>query len=165
MDVRKLALVCVMIPLVTVMTIIFKIPIPATQGYFNFGDAGVILFGMLFGPYVGLITGGLGSSLADLLSGYAFYAPVTLLAKGVEGLIVGTIFMKFRNRSRILAYTSGPVGGIFMISSYFIFEDIFFGLGGALSELPWNILQILLGSVIAYSLFRVIYPLIRSVTI
>ena len=164
MDVRKLALVSVMIPLVTVMTIIFKIPIPATQGYFNFGDTGVILFGMLFGPYIGFITGGLGSSLADILSGYAFYAPVTLLAKGMEGLLVGIVFMKFRKRSRILAYTSGPVGGFFMVSSYFIFEGYFFGLGGALSELPWNILQALLGSIIAYSLFRIIYPLIESVT-
>ena len=159
MQVRSLALVSVMIPLVTVMTIIFKIPIPATQGYFNFGDAGVILVSMLFGPYVGLITGGLGSSLADILSGYSFYAPVTLLAKGTEGLLVGIIFTKFYKRSSLLAYTSGPIGGLFMISSYFIFEGYFFGIGGALGELPWNILQALFGSAIAYSLYKLLHPL------
>jgi uncharacterized membrane protein len=148
-----------MIPLVTVMTMVFRIPIPATQGYFNFGDAGVILLSMLFGPYVGLITGGLGSSLADILSGYSFYAPVTFLAKGIEGFIVGMIFAKLYKKSRILAYTSGPVGGLFMICSYFVFESYFFSIGNALVELPWNILQALFGSVIAYSLYKLLYPL------
>lgn len=167
MDVRKLALVSVMIPLITVLTMVFIIPIPATQGYFNFGDTGVILFGMLFGPYIGFITGGLGSSLAGILLGYSYYAPGTLLAKGGEGLLVGFIFTKFRKRSKILAYTSGPVGGLFMISWYFIYENFFlnFGLVRALSEVPSNILQALLGSVIAYSLFKVVYPLIERVTI
>jgi len=159
MRVRTLALVSVMIPLVTVMTMVFRIPIPATQGYFNFGDAGVILLSMLFGPYVGLITGGLGSSLADILSGYSFYAPVTFLAKGIEGFIVGMIFAKLYKKSRILAYTSGPVGGLFMICSYFVFESYFFSIGNALVELPWNILQALFGSVIAYSLYKLLYPL------
>ncbi len=162
MQVRTLALVSVMIPLVTVMTIIFKIPIPATQGYFNFGDAGVILVSMLFGPYVGLITGGLGSSLADILSGYSFYAPVTFVAKGIEGLIVGLIFMRFYKESKLLAYSSGPLGGFFMIASYFVFESYFFAIGGALAELPWNILQALLGSVIAYTLYNVVHPTMES---
>ena len=159
MQVRTLALVSVMIPLVTVMTMIFKIPIPVTQGYFNFGDAGVILVSMLFGPYVGLIAGGLGSSLADILSGYSFYAPATFLAKGIEGFIVGMIFTKLYKKSRLLAYTSGPVGGLFMICSYFVFESYFFSIANALVELPWNILQALFGSAIAYSLYKLLHPL------
>jgi len=159
--VKVLALVSVMTPLVTVMTMIFKIPIPATQGYFNFGDAGVILIGMFFGPYVGLITGGLGSSLADILSGYSFYAPVTFFAKGVEGFIAGMIFTKFYNKSKPLAYVSGPAGGLFMISSYFAFESYFFSIGNALVELPWNVLQALFGSMIAYSLHRLLFPILH----
>ncbi|MEM3403408.1 MAG: ECF transporter S component [Nitrososphaeria archaeon] len=162
MRVKLLALVSVMTPLVTVMTMIFKIPIPATQGYFNFGDAGVMLLSMLFGPYVGLIAGGLGSSLADILSGYSFYAPVTFFAKGVEGFIVGVIFAKFYKKSKLLAYTSGPVGGLFMISSYFIFESYFFSIGNALVELPWNILQALFGSMIAYSLYKLLFPILHQ---
>jgi uncharacterized membrane protein len=158
MNVKTVALVSVMIPLVTVMTMVFRIPVPATQGYFNFGDSGVILVSMLFGPYVGLISGGLGSSLADILSGYSFYAPITFLAKGVEGFIVGVIFTGFHKRSKLLAYASGPLGGLFMVSSYFFFQTYFFGIGGALAELPWNVLQALLGSAIAYAVHRFVYP-------
>ena len=79
----------------------------------------VILTGMLYGSYVGLIAGGIGSSLADILSGYYAYAPVTL-AKGLEGFIVGIIFTRFRAKSRLLAYSCGIIGGLFMVLSYFL---------------------------------------------
>lgn len=55
------------------------------KGYVNIGDTVVLLSGVLFGPLTGLAAGGLGSALADLLLGYGFWAPWTLLIKGLEG--------------------------------------------------------------------------------
>ena len=162
MRVRTVALVSVMIPLVTVITMFFRIPIPATEGYFNFGDSAVILVSMLLGPYVGLLAGGLGSSLADIISGYAFYAPATFVAKSLEGFIVGTIFAKFYKKSKPVAYMSGPIGGVFMILSYFSFESYFLGVVAALVELPLNVLQALLGSAIAYLLYNLVHPLVAK---
>lgn len=143
---------------------LIRVPIPATQGYFNFGDAAVILVSMLFGPYVGLIAGGVGSSLADIISGFSNYALVTLFAKGMEGLVAGAIFRRLHKKSRFLFYLSGPVGGLLMISSYFVFESYFFSLGNALVELPLNILQVVLGSIISYMLYALVYPLLTKVS-
>jgi uncharacterized membrane protein len=115
---------------------------------------------MLFGPYVGFVSGGLGSALADVLSNYTFYAPITFAAKGLEGFVVAVAFERLRKRSRLLSYSCGPIGGLFMISSYFVFEYVFFGLGGALSELPFNVLQAVFGSAIAYILYGLVHPML-----
>ena len=77
--------------LICVLTIIISIPIPATQGFINIGDAGVMICGLLFGPVIGGLSGGIGSSLADILLGYTIYAPGTLIIKGLEGFLVGII--------------------------------------------------------------------------
>jgi len=49
---------------------------------------------LLFGPIVGGIAGGFGSMLADLILGYAHYAPATLVIKASEGLLVGFLGRK-----------------------------------------------------------------------
>jgi energy-coupling factor transport system substrate-specific component len=51
----------------------------------------VFLFGLAFGPIVGFITGALGNTLADLLSGYGFW-PWWGLGNGLMGLVAG-LFM------------------------------------------------------------------------
>jgi len=77
--------------LVTLATVSLQVSIPATQGYFNLGETMVYTFALLFGPRVGMIAGGIGSALADLITGYLPYAPATLVIKGVEGYIVGRL--------------------------------------------------------------------------
>jgi len=77
------------IGLVALATISLQVSIPATQGYFNLGETMVYTFALLFGPKVGLIAGGIGSALADLITGYLPYAPATLVIKALEGYIVG----------------------------------------------------------------------------
>ena len=67
---RELAASAIMAALVCVATMIIQFPIPATQGFFNVGDAMVIVAALTFGPVVGAIAGGLGSSLADFLGGW-----------------------------------------------------------------------------------------------
>jgi len=163
MKAKSVAFLSVMIPLVSVMTVVVRIPIPATQGYFNFGDAMVILTGMIFGPYIGFLAGGTGSALADIISGYPHYMLITFLAKGGEGFIVGIIFKKFYQHSRTLAYLFAPAGGTFMILSYFLFELYFFGMPAALIELPWNILQCVLGSIVAYSVHLILQPTLSKI--
>ena len=80
--------------LVCVVTMIFSIYIPATQGFFNVGESMVFLSAILFGPFVGAFAGGFGSMLADLLLGYPHYAPATLIVKACEGAVVGALMKK-----------------------------------------------------------------------
>jgi uncharacterized membrane protein len=138
--------------LICVLTMIVSIPIPATQGYINIGDAGVMICGLLFGPIIGGFSGGIGSALADMLLGFTFYAPGTLIIKGLEGFLVGLIanpkrYYKKLNYRDILAVLSG---GLLMAYGYFLYELFVFGLPAAIVELILNgIIQFGLGGVIA----------------
>ena len=87
----NLAVTAVFTALVCVVTIIFSIYVPATEGFFNIGESMVFLSALLFGPFVGAFAGGVGSMLADLLLGYPHYAPATLIIKACEGAVVGTV--------------------------------------------------------------------------
>jgi len=73
---------------VTVITYLIKIPLPS-KGYFNFGDIAVVFSGLFLGWRGGAVAGGIGSALADIVGGFAVFSPLTLLAKGLEGMICG----------------------------------------------------------------------------
>ena len=71
MNSRQLARLSLLTALVTAVTLLVRIPLPATDGYVNIGDSIIVAAALLFGPRVGGLAGGFGSALADLLGGYA----------------------------------------------------------------------------------------------
>ncbi|OLC30014.1 MAG: hypothetical protein AUH31_05285 [Armatimonadetes bacterium 13_1_40CM_64_14] len=155
MSVRTLTLLALLIALTTVATMIIQIPIPATQGYINVGDAMVFTSALLFGPLAGLLAGGVGSALADWFSGYLQFAPYTLVIKGLEGLVTGLIawgLLKgrpMRTVGGIASMIAGMViGGAVMVGGYYIVEQFIMGKAAA-AEVPGNLLQVLAGVVIA----------------
>lgn len=87
----KLAAAAVFTALVCVATTLFSIYVPATRGFFNIGESMVFLSALLFGSFVGAFAGGVGSMLADLILGYPYYAPATLVIKACEGAVVGAL--------------------------------------------------------------------------
>lgn len=86
---RTVAATAVFTAFVAAATSVFSVYIPATTGYFNVGEIMVYTSALLMGPYVGAFAGGVGSMISDLSLGYPYYAPGTLMIKGLEGLIVG----------------------------------------------------------------------------
>ena len=50
----RLALLAILTAMTTVLTMTISIPVPATQGYINLGDACVLLAGLLLGPLGGI---------------------------------------------------------------------------------------------------------------
>ena len=136
----------VMAALVAVATFLVQIPIPATKGYLNFGDIMIFATALTFGPIVGGFAGGVGSAISDVASGYAVYAPFTLIIKGAEGLIAGLISNRLSRKRDITAVV---IAGAEMVTGYFLAE--FFGLSlrwAALGEVPFNILQIAAGGIV-----------------
>ncbi len=150
---RELAILGLLTALVTVFTMSFTIPVPATSGYIHLGDSMIFLAAVLFGWRYGLIAGGLGSALADILAGYAHWALPTLIIKGLMGLIVGKIAKgesdKLLTLRNILSLVIGALwmvtgyyfAGAFMQSSFLVpLESIPFnliqGFGGALIFIP-----------------------------
>lgn len=148
----NLSLIGVFSALICILTMVISIPIPATQGFINIGDAGVMICGLLFGPIIGGFSGGIGSSLADIFLTYPIYAPGTLIIKGLEGFLVGIIanpkkYYKKLNYRDILAVLAG---GSIMAYGYFLYEVFVFGLQAALYELLLNgLIQFGLGGLIA----------------
>lgn len=151
-NVLSISIIAIFSALVCVLTMVISIPIPATQGYINIGDSGVMISGLLFGPIIGGFSGGIGSALADIFLGYTIYAPGTLIIKGLEGFVVGLIANPKRYYKRInyRDLFAVVVGGAIMAFGYFFYELILFGITAASYELILNgIIQFGLGGLIA----------------
>ncbi|MEM2995818.1 MAG: ECF transporter S component [Candidatus Bathyarchaeia archaeon] len=86
--------------LVCVATMIFTVYVPSTKGFFNVGETMVYTAALLFGPFVGAFAGGVGSMFADVLLGYYYYAPATLVIKALEGGLVGFLSRKTNSLSK-----------------------------------------------------------------
>ena len=105
MRTNKLTIIALAMAAVAVVTMFLKVPLPASQGYFNLGEAVIYLVAFLFGAPAAALAGGVGAALADLWGGYYFYAPVTLIVKGLEGWVVG----RLAPRSKVLAVFCGAL--------------------------------------------------------
>jgi len=97
----NIAIMGILTAVETIMTATVSIPIPATTGYFNVGEGIIYFTSILFGPYIGAFVGGVGAGFADVLGGYAIFAPGTFIAKGAEGFLVGLVFKKLRENNTI----------------------------------------------------------------
>jgi len=146
------------------------IPIPATSGYFNIGETTIYIAALIFGPLVGALAGGLGSALSDAYLGFGLFVPGTFFIKGGEGLIVGFLNTTLRRRISnltVCATISVVVGGLEMVAGYFLYEQVVIGypFAVALTEVPVNIVQMLIGLIVAipvmHAVFRVI-PQLKS---
>jgi len=124
--------------LICVLTMVIPIPVPATQGYINIGDAAVMISGLLFGPLIGGLSGGIGSALADIFLGYGIYAPATFIIKGLEGFLVGIIANPKKLKSDYRDILAVLIGGSIMVIGYFLYEIILWGFEAALIETILN---------------------------
>lgn len=136
----KKFLIILLAGITAALTIVVRMPIPGTGGYLNLGDIAVVFCGLLLGRW-GALAGAVGSAAADVIGGFFIFAPVTFLAKGLEGYIAGTIGRK--NRYWLILAVSS------MVAIYFLAEIFLPGMGlaAALSELPFNLIQAGVGAI------------------
>lgn len=162
--IRNLSVAAIFTAFVCIATIVLKVDIPQTQGYFNIGDSMVYISALLFGPLVGAFAGGVGSMLADVILGAPQYALGTLAIKGIEGWLVGYICFRSNPLEKwerfwklftvLLGISLGFI--IYMLGSiYYSVEWQFTPLGvnvGAIQISPtvWIIVALLLEALIIY---------------
>ena len=144
----------------TAVLTLASVPLPG-GGYYNFGDVAIFIAAAALGPVAGAFAGGLGGALGDLILGYTFYAPFTLVIKALEGLIAGLLFKAFKSafikdggrvKKAVFSAVSNVVGGLIMAAGYFLAEGLLRAGGkweGGLVNLPWKILQGALSAVVA----------------
>ena len=79
------------------------------------------------------------------------FAPLTLITKGLEGYLCGYIYEKFPSlKASVIA---SIVGGIVMVTGYFIGEIFMYDLGVSLAAVWPNIMQAIAGVIVALILF------------
>jgi uncharacterized membrane protein len=164
----KIALAAIMAALVAVATLLFVVPIPATSGYFNLGETLIYIAALLFGPIVGAIAGA-GASIADILVAPQF-APGTFTIKAIEGFLVGFIYKKLKQKTgriTLSATVAIIIGGFEMVLGYFLYETLVLGYPSALAlvEVPFNIVQMLIGLIVAIPIVHAIlrvFPQLKS---
>lgn len=150
MSTRKIVLTAIFIALVYVGTLIIQFPIPGTNGYVNLGDSFILLSGYFFGPLTGFLAGGLGSSLSDITTGYALWAPFTLIIKGLMGAIMGFLVKTKRMNFVLIAV----IVEIIMIIGYLLAEWLITGnLMVSLTAIPANGIQGVIG-IVLFMIFK-----------
>ncbi len=149
----RLVLGAVFIALVALATMVIQIPIPQAGGYLNIGDTMIFVAALLLGPVGGAVAGGIGSALADFLNPiYAYWAPWTLVVKGIEGLLVGSLgYGVYQKYGRVTprVYLSMGVGALWMVVGYYFASSILYGFSVALVHVPMNLLQGVVSVVLA----------------
>ena len=162
-----ITITAVMVAFVLVVTYLLSTPIPnlGGQAVFDAGDIAIFISSLSFGPVVGGIAGGLGSGLSDAAYG-SYYAPFTLVVKGLEGLLSGYLAVRLRSRSR--QFIGWAVGAVAMVLGYFLTNWFLLGLiygansqaaqaAGltfAIGEAPFDTIQVLAGGLIGIPVAR-----------
>lgn len=152
---QKIAVAAMLAALVCVATMIIKIPTPL-KGYINLGDCIVLLCGSMLSPSYAFLAAGIGSALADVLSGYMVYAPVTFLIKGVMALIVVFLFKAIDKKglkqpAKILPLALAEV---IMVGGYLLFESILYGFVPSVANIPANAIQGVAGIIFGFVLIK-----------
>ena len=154
MKTKKLIISALLSALVCVATMILRIPSPL-GGYLNLGDGIVLLCGWLLSPVYSFLAAGIGSALADILSGYALYAPVTFAVKGCMTLVAFFIAKGWHSRPLTAKVTGGIIAELVMIGGYLLFESFLYGFVPSLVNVPANALQGLAGLIIGLLLVKI----------
>lgn len=162
-----------MIAIICLVTMTMKVP--TVIGYTHLGDGFVFVAAVVFGKRRGAIAAALGMTLADILGGYAIWAPFTFVIKAVMAYIAATL--AYRNdyngdnvKNNIFAFA---VAGAWMVLAYYLANAVivryiyvksasfYESLVLALADIPANTMQIAVGIVVAILLLKAIKGKIR----
>ncbi len=169
----KIALIAVLTAVVVVFTIIIKIPTP-TKGYLNLADLAICFIAFTFSPLTAFIAGGLGTALADILSGYPQWAPISFIVHGLEGLVVALIVKRSAQSIsdgvpvlKIKIFLAMIFCILIVTGGYFMLSATLMGIGfeAALAGVPGNAFQAAIGVIAGYALSRAVvkaYPPVQE---
>ena len=119
--VTQMCITAVFMALTCVATMVVQIPIPL--GYAHLGDSVILICAFFFGPVVGALAGGIGSAMADILTGFAVWAVPTLIIKTIMPIIACAIFGNMK--SNVTTAPTIPFTEItFICQTYFSYCQI-----------------------------------------
>lgn len=136
-----------------------KLPIAASGGLVHLGTAMLFIAAIMFGPKKGALAGAAGMGLFDVMGGWLVWAPITIVARFVQGWIVGSISHangrdgKSTRWNVVAMAASIPV----MMAIYYVGEAFLYSNWIApLASMPGDLLQNVIGLAIAIPVCRVL---------
>jgi uncharacterized membrane protein len=162
---KKISTTAIFAAMIFVVTFFIRFAIPiASGGYVNLGDSVIFIASFILGGPLGGLAAAIGSSLSDLLAGYAYYALPTFIIKGLMGLVCGKISMSGRSyissKARYISFLTGCIiAGAIMVGGYFVFELFLLGKKLAIASIGFNAMQWLFSILVA----AVLYPSIKKI--
>lgn len=137
MKTKNLVLSALFAAMIFVTTAFVKVPLAAT-GYVHLGDTFVFLACVYLPLPYAVCASGVGSALADVVSGFVPYAPVTLVVKCVMALLFALCFNRRKNWLNIVG---AVVATAWMALGYFIYEAVLYGFVVSAVNVPFNLIQ------------------------
>jgi len=160
-NLKYLTLCALFIAICTIGTIIIRIPLP-TGGYAHLGDAMVLLSAWILGPVYGALAAGLGSALADLI-GYPIYAPATFIIKFLVAFFAAKLLSRYHQITLLHLCIIGLISEIIMVAGYYLYDALLVqNIFSPLLNLPGNITQAIVGTLIAAFLYKHLYRFLKK---
>lgn len=161
-----LVITALMTALVLICTLLLRIPC-GPDCYIHLGDAVIFVAVLILPRRYACFAGSVGAALADLMGGFAFWAPWTFFIKLLMVLVFGAFVDKSRKledadkEAKALAgipymeLTGLVLACIIGVGGYFVSEMILFGQWvGALACVGFNTLQVAIDAVVAMLAYK-----------
>ena len=120
--------------------------IPTYNGYVHVGDGFIFLAACILPMPYAVAVGAIGALLADVLTGYAVWAPGSIIIKDLTAMLFSYKAKKIisaRNTFMLIPATAICVGG------YYLYEVLIYGsFVGALAGIPGSLIQSVASSIV-----------------
>lgn len=158
--IARMCMAAMFAALICVSTIVIQIPSP-TGGFLNFGDCFILVAAWTLGPIYGFAAGSIGSGLADIISGYAVYAPATFVIKGLIAVIAALLPRLLNSKSvpkLPVNAVAAAAAELWMMLGYYLYDWVVMGYGftGAAASLPMNAVQGAVGAVAGCAVMQIL---------
>lgn len=156
-NLRKIVTTAVFAAMVFVMTFFIKVPV--ASGYVHFGDAIIYICACIMGGPWAMLAGAIGAGLADVLGGFAVYAPATII---VKALIAVPFIVTSKRSEKIFSLPNALmtiIAGLITVGGYFI-ADLIIDKSYAIIDIPGNIIQAV-GSAVIYIVLALAFDSVK----
>lgn len=163
---KQITLDAMFVALTLVFTAFVNIKIPSfggAGGLIHLGNVPLFVAAILYGRRTGTLAGAIGMGLFDVMSGWAAWAPCTVITCGLMGFVVGVIC---KNRKGLFIKAVAMFAALIIkIAGYFVFESFVFGSGmaAALKSVPGNVIQVGMAALIVLVIIEPLEKGLRAI--
>ena len=147
----ELAIAAVFVALTFIATASVNVRIfDGNGGLIHLGCVPLFVAGFVFGPRVSAIAGALGMGLFDITSGWALWAPTTVIVSALMGIACGYIAKKGSQMHVAYWVLAVLAAMLIKVGGYYVGEAIIYGNWIApVKSIMGNIVQVGVGGIIA----------------